>query len=77
MGAVTWAGGLAAALIALGTLARYLVRRTVRALVWVSALVRLPETVDRLAVTVDRLTVSVDHLAAVVDRPAVPEPLEL
>jgi hypothetical protein len=68
MGPVMWAGGIAGALLAIGTLTRYLVRRTVRAAVWIAAAVRLPDTVDRLAVTVTALTDSVDRLTAAVDR---------
>lgn len=76
MNALTWAGTLAGALIAIGTLTRYLIRRTVRAAVWAAAAVRLPVTVDRLADTVTTLTGAVDRLTETVDRlqdPAIPE----
>lgn len=68
MNALTLAGTLAGALIAIGTVARYLIRRTVRAAVWAAAAVRLPTTVDRLADTVTTLTGTVDRLTAAVDR---------
>jgi outer membrane murein-binding lipoprotein Lpp len=67
-GALVWAGSIAGALIAIGTLARYLLRRLVRAAVWTAAAIRLPETVDRLSDTVNDLTTSVDRLTAAVDQ---------
>lgn len=67
MNAVTWAGSIAGALLAIGTLVRYVIRRMIRAAVWVAAAVQLPEEVARLSDTVDRLTVSVAALATAVD----------
>lgn len=63
-----WAGTAAAALIAIGTVLRWLVRRLVRGARWVGAVVELPETVDRLSASVDTLRVSVDRLSIAVDR---------
>ncbi|MGW3926340.1 hypothetical protein [Streptomyces sp. NPDC005093] len=68
MNALTWAGSAAAALIALGTLLRWLFRRIIRAAVWTSAAVRLPAVVDGLAVSVDSLALSVDSLALSVEQ---------
>ncbi len=56
MGAVTWAGTVAAALIAVGTVLRWTVRRVMRSARWVSAVVELPAKVDRLSCSVDALT---------------------
>ncbi|WP_399559105.1 hypothetical protein OG762_52415 (plasmid) [Streptomyces sp. NBC_01136] len=67
MGAVQWAGTVAAALIAVGTLLRWTVRRLVRGAHWAAAVIELPETVERLAVSVDTLTNSVDVLSRAVD----------
>lgn len=74
MTAVTWLGSIAGALLAIGTLTRYLVRRTMRAAVWTAAAVRLPSTVDRLAVAVDTLNGTVGRLADSVDRMQHPAP---
>ncbi len=68
MTALTWAGTLAGALIAIGTLARYLIRRVLRAAVWAAAAVRLPDTVTTLADTVTTLTGTVERLTDAVDR---------
>lgn len=67
MNALTWAGGVAGAVLAIGTLARYLIRRTVRAAVWAAAAARLPTVVEQLAGTVRTLTDSVDRLTSSVD----------
>lgn len=67
MGTLQWAGTAAAALIAIGTLLRWTVRRLVQSARWVSAVIELPETVDRLGQSVDTLTTSVNTLARVVE----------
>jgi hypothetical protein len=67
MGWLQWAGTAAAALIAIGTLVRWTIRRLVLTARWVTAVIELPETVDRLAVSVDTLTTSVTTLSAAVD----------
>jgi len=67
MNTLTWAGGVAGALLAIGTLTRYLLRRAWRAGRWAVAAVRLPDTVDHLAVTVGTLTGAVDRLVTSVD----------
>jgi hypothetical protein len=64
-----WVGTLAGALIAVGTVLRWTLRRLVRGARWVGAVVELPETVDRLSTSVDTLRTSVDRLSAAVDRP--------
>jgi hypothetical protein len=69
MGDLQWIGTAAAALIAIGTVLRWTVRRLFRAARWVGAVVELPETVDRLSTSVDTLTRSVDRLSAVVEAP--------
>lgn len=68
MNALTWAGSSAAALIALGTLLRWLFGRIIRAAVWTSAAVRLPAVVDDLAQSVTDLALSVDSLSKSVDQ---------
>lgn len=72
-----WAGTVAAALIAIATVLRWTWLRVVRGARWVTAVIDLPETVDRLGGSVDTLTVSVDTLAAALQRLPVPveEPL--
>lgn len=79
MSALMLLGSLAAALMAIGTLTRYVVRRVLRGAAWAAAAVRLPATVDRLADTVDVLTGTVGRLTTSVDelQQRVPEPLDL
>lgn len=67
MGGLQWAGTAAAALIAIGTVLRWTVRRLVRGARWAAAVIELPETVDRLSASVDTLTTSVDTLSRAVD----------
>jgi hypothetical protein len=69
MGDLQWVGTAAAALIAIGTVLRWTVRRLVRGVRWVGAVVELPETVDRLSTSVDTLRVSVDRLSVAVEAP--------
>jgi ABC-type sulfate transport system permease component len=63
MGTLQWAGTAAAALIAIGTVLRWTLRRLVRGARWVAAVIELPETVDRLSLAVGTLTTSVDVLS--------------
>jgi ABC-type sulfate transport system permease component len=70
-----WAGTAAAALIAIGTLLRWTVRRLVRGARWIGAVIELPETVDRLGASVDTLTTSVNQLAHAVEQRSALEPL--
>jgi hypothetical protein len=67
MGTLQWAGTAAAALIAIGTVMRWTLRRLVRSARWVAAVIELPETVDRLSMAVCTLTTSVDVLSRSVD----------
>lgn len=60
--ALLLAGSIAGALIAIGTLARYLLRRAVRAAAWVAALIRLPDTLTELSAAVHGLAAAVDRL---------------
>jgi hypothetical protein len=62
-----WAGTAAAALIAIGTVLRWTIRRLIRGARWTAAVIDLPDTVERLAVSVDTLTNSVDVLSRAVD----------
>lgn len=68
MDALTVAGSIAAALIALGTVVRYLIRRTLRAAAWTAAAIRLPAEVERLSTSVTVLSVSVDRLTESLNR---------
>jgi hypothetical protein len=74
MGGLQWAGTAAAALIAIGTVLRWTIRRLVRGARWAAAVIELPETVDRLSTNVRDLTVAVDELSRVV---AIRERVEL
>lgn len=67
MDTLKWAGTVAGALIALGTVARWAVLRLVRGARWVGAVIELPETVDRLGESVDTLRRSVDRLSVAVE----------
>lgn len=67
-----WAGMAAGALIAIGTVLRWTVRRLLRASRWVTAVIALPGTVDRLGQSVDTLTGSVDTLARALHRHPAP-----
>lgn len=68
MGDLQWAGATAAALIAIGTVLRWTLRRLVRGARWAAAVIELPETVDQLRHSVDSLAVSVERLAEEVDQ---------
>jgi hypothetical protein len=74
MGAVQWAGTVAAALIAIGTLLRWTLRRLLIATRWASAVITLPETVHHLSQSVETLTTSVDTLSTAVERLQNPTP---
>jgi hypothetical protein len=67
MGALQWAGTAAAALIAIGTVARWLWLRLTRAARWTSAMVDLPDHVADLSRSVTTLTGSVDRLSAAIE----------
>lgn len=67
MGAISWAGTVAGALIAVATVLRWTVRRIARSARWITAVVALPATLDRLSA-------SVDALARILDRPYPQEP---
>lgn len=67
MGALQWAGTAAAALIAIGTVVRWLWLRLMRTARWTAALIELPEHVARLSESVDTLRTSVDTLALAVE----------
>lgn len=64
MNLFTWAGTVAGALIAVGTVVHWTIRRAIRVGTWVAAAVRLPAEVDRLAVAVTDLAAAVQVLAA-------------
>jgi hypothetical protein len=69
-----WAGTAAAALIAIGTVLRWMIRRLVLTARWVGAVIELPDTVDRLGDSVDTLRTSVDALSEVIrDNRSVPD----
>lgn len=66
MGALVWLGTAAGALIAVGTVLRWTLRRTIRAGAWLAALVRLPYEVAQLADSVHDLTNAVQILAGTI-----------
>lgn len=78
MNALTWAGTVAGALIAIATVLHWTVRRAMRLGNWLAAAVRLPDEVDRLAHSVTALSAAVRQLAltgqAVQHRP---DPMEV
>jgi outer membrane murein-binding lipoprotein Lpp len=61
--ALTIAGTVAGALIAISTVLHWTIRHAVTAGAWLAAALRLPAEVDRLAASVTRLSTSVDALA--------------
>jgi hypothetical protein len=65
-------GTLAGALIAIGTVVRYAIRRLIRATVWAAAVVRLPDTLTELSTAVGSLAAAVDRLQPTPDREPVP-----
>jgi hypothetical protein len=67
-----WVGAAAGALIAIGTVLRWAIRRIRRASRWVTAIIVLPETVDRLGHNVETLTGSVATLARALHRHPAP-----
>lgn len=67
MNALTWAGGVAGAVLAIGTLLRYVLRRTLRAAAWIAAVIALPDNVRHLAETITTLSTTVDRLTESVD----------
>lgn len=67
MNTLTWLGTVAGTLIAVGTVLRWTLRRTLRAARWVAAVVRLPDVVDDLAHSVADLSTAVAALSASVD----------
>lgn len=72
MGDLTWAGTLAASLIAIGTVARWSLNRLRRTARWTAAMIDLPDQVAELSGNVRTLTASVDTLARAVEaRPPV------
>ena len=75
MTALTWAGTVAGALIAVGTLLRWAVRRAIRFGTWAAAAVRLPTVVDDLAHSVTALSASVTTLSSTISavHPRIPE----
>jgi hypothetical protein len=60
---IVWAGGVSGALLAIGTLLRYVGRRLVVTATWTAEIVRLPHVVDGLSQSVDQLTTSVADLS--------------
>jgi uncharacterized membrane protein (DUF2068 family) len=74
MNALTWTGTAAGALIAIGTVLRWIIRRAVATGAWMTAAIHLPEEVDRLARSVTALSVAVTDLSTTVrkESPNVP-----
>lgn len=64
---ITWSGGLAAALLAIGALVRIVVRRLVSVGHWTTAVVHLPQIVADLSHSVADLSASVTDLSRSVD----------
>ncbi len=64
---ITWSGGLAAALLAIGALVRIVVRRLVHLGHWTTAVVHLPQIVADLSQSVGDLSRSVTDLSRSVD----------
>lgn len=62
MNALLWAGTVAGALAAIGTVLRWTLRRLVRVGIWAAAVSALPDVVDQLARSVDQLARRVDQL---------------
>ena len=74
---ITYAGSVAAALLAIGALLRILFRRLVSTGHWIAAVVRLPAIVADLSTSVGALSSSVGDLSRSVDglqHPAHPAP---
>ena len=74
---ITYSGGLAAALLAIGALLRILFRRLVATGHWVAAVVHLPAVVADLANSVGALSSSVTDLSRSVDGLQHPQPAPL
>lgn len=66
MNTLILAGTVSGALVAVGTVLRWTLRRTIRAGTWVAALVRLPREVAALSRSVTDLTDAVQILAGTI-----------
>lgn len=66
MNTLILAGTVSGALVAVGTVLRWMLRRTIRAGAWLAALVRLPGEVAALSRSVTDLTAAVQILAGTI-----------
>lgn len=77
MDAITWAGTVAGALIAVATVVHWTIRRAIRVGTWLAAAVQLPTEVDRLAASVTDLSAAVAVLADTIRPTTSEEPHEI